>query len=43
MAHEMIHLHLYLRKDPDWDKHTKVFLDAAAKVSHTLGFDPKEL
>ena len=43
MAHEMIHLHLYCRKDPDWDKHTKVFLDAAAKVSHTLGFDPKEL
>ena len=43
MAHEMIHLHLFLRKDPDWDKHTKVFLDAAEKVSHSLGFDPKEL
>jgi hypothetical protein len=26
-----------------WDKHTKTFLDCAAKVSHTLGFDPKEL
>jgi hypothetical protein len=43
MAHEMIHLHLFLRKDPLWDKHTKSFLDAAEKVSHTLGFDPKEL
>ena len=43
MAHEMIHLHLFLRKDPLWDKHSKTFLDAAAKVSHTLGFDPKEL
>jgi hypothetical protein len=43
MAHEMIHLHLYLRKDPLWDKHTKTFLDCAAKVSNTLGFDHKEL
>jgi hypothetical protein len=43
MAHEMIHLHLYNRKDPLWDKHTKSFLDAAEKVSTTLGFDPKEL
>ena len=43
MAHEMIHLHLFLRKDPNWDKHTKSFLDAAEKVSITLGFDPKEL
>jgi hypothetical protein len=43
MAHEMIHLHLYTRKDPLWDKHTKSFLDAAEKVSTTLGFDPKEL
>lgn len=43
MAHEMIHLHLFLRKDPGWDKHTKTFLDAAEKVSCTLGFDPKEL
>ena len=43
MAHEMIHLHLFIRKDPLWDKHSKTFLDAAAKVSTTLGFDPKEL
>ena len=43
MAHEMIHLYLFTRKDPLWDKHTKTFLDAAAKVSHVLGFDPKEL
>ena len=43
IAHEMIHLHLYIRKDHDWDKHTKTLLDCAAKVSHTLCFDPKEL
>jgi predicted SprT family Zn-dependent metalloprotease len=43
MAHEMIHLKLYVLKRKNWDKHESNFAQMAHKVSVNMGFDPKEL
>lgn len=43
MAHEMIHLKLYVMGRKNWDKHEKNFVQMAHKVSINMGFDPKEL
>ena len=43
MAHELIHLRLYIKGSKSWDKHDKVFLALSHKVAIQLGYDPKEL
>jgi hypothetical protein len=43
MAHELIHLRLYMKGSKSWDKHDKVFLSLSSKVALQMGYDPKEL
>jgi hypothetical protein len=43
MAHEMIHLKLYIKGSKSWDNHDKVFCALSHKVAVQLGYDPKEL
>lgn len=42
MAHEMVHLYLYVSRNKEWDKHTGKFAYYANRISLTMGFDPKE-
>lgn len=42
MAHEMIHLTLYIKNDINWDKHGKSFKDLAYPVAETMGWDRLE-
>lgn len=42
MAHEILHMRLFLIKHPDWDKHSGKFLELGEAISLTMGFDPKE-
>jgi hypothetical protein len=43
VAHEIIHLKLFVDDKATWDKHGRSFLSLSKKVATTLGFDPKEL
>lgn len=43
MAHEVIHLYLFCKESPSWDKHDKTFTRLSSRVAASLGFDPKEL
>jgi len=42
MAHEMVHLYMYVIKHKGWSKHDGRFAQLANKVSEVYGFDPKE-
>lgn len=42
MAHEMVHLKLYLKGDTQWNLHEPSFIELADQVTSALGFDPKE-
>jgi hypothetical protein len=41
MAHEMIHVDLFLRGDPHWHAHGKSFTRRATRVCRELGFNPE--
>jgi len=43
VAHEIIHMRLYLKGNKNWDKHDATFNQLSHKIAVTLGFDPKEL
>jgi hypothetical protein len=43
MAHEIIHMRLYIKGSKSWDKHDAVFNNLSHKVATQLGYDPKEL
>ena len=43
VAHEIIHMRLYLKGCKNWDKHDANFNELSHKIAITLGFDPKEL
>lgn len=43
MAHEIIHMRLYIKGSKSWDKHDTVFNNLSHKVAMQLGYDPKEL
>jgi hypothetical protein len=43
MAHELIHMRLYLKGNKSWDKHEESFNELSHKVATQLGYDPKEL
>lgn len=43
VAHEIIHMKLYLKGSKSWDKHDSVFNNLSHKVATQLGYDPKEL
>ena len=43
VAHEIIHMRLYLKRSKSWDKHDNQFNELSHKIAITLGFDPKEL
>jgi len=42
MAHEMVHLKLFLDNNPNWDKHKEDFRALADTVSIPFGWDPLE-
>lgn len=43
IAHEMIHLHLYLEGVKSWRQHRKAFRNKALEIGLIFGFDGREL
>jgi hypothetical protein len=43
IAHEMVHLKLYLDKDPSYNVHRKSFREKAEIIGELFGFDRKAL
>ena len=43
IAHEMVHLHLYLEGVPSYNQHRKAFRTKAAEIAELFGFDSKTL
>lgn len=42
IAHEMVHMKLYIKGDAHWHGHEHSFTELADSVCDLLGFDPKE-
>lgn len=43
VAHEMIHLHLYIEGVKSWNQHRKIFRDKANQIGNLFGLDRKTL
>ena len=43
VAHEMIHMVLYRRRNKEWAEHDATFSAMAEQVCKYLGYDPREL